>query len=404
MRRSRIYILAFILLGMVGCVEEIDLVTEEEFESALVIEATITDEMKRQVILLSRAYLLEEEGPSPENNAQVRVSDDLGNTFEFQQVSSGQYESNVQFMAEPGRTYQLEVTTNDGRNYGASSEELSGISQIDDLYVARDFNENGDEGVSVYVDSFDPTGNSKFYRYTYEETYKIIAPRYNPQDLDYEFIYEGNVAVGVNYFLVPKPEQQQICYSTDASNDIIIESTTLLDDDSIDRFRVRFLGRDNYIISHRYSILVRQYVQSVEAYAFYRALKDFGESDNIFSESQPGFLSGNVFSNTDQDENVIGFFQVSSVDSKRIYFNYDDLFPGEELPPYYISCSIVAPPEQVGLPPPNFPLVDALLLGLKYYRDNEDPVGDEGGYDLVPAACGNCTVLGNDFPPEFWEE
>ncbi|RZV65985.1 MAG: DUF4249 domain-containing protein [Flavobacteriaceae bacterium] len=408
MRRFKTYGFILILMALYGCVEEIDLRTEiqEEYESALVIEATLTNEMKNQVILLSRVYLLEEEGPSPEFNAQVRVLDGNGNSYQFQQVFPGRYESESIFAAQPNTVYELEINTSDGGSYGSSMEELTNETQINDLYVERDFNENNEEGVSIYVDSFDPTGNSLFYRYTYEETFKIIAPDYSPEDMEYEYIY-GNPdnpteITGVLYFLVQKEEQQQICFATVASEDIIISSTNDLNEDSINRFRVRFLGRDNPIISHRYSILVRQYVQSPEAFEYYKTLKEFSDSDNLLSQSQPGFLNGNVFSETDQEEKVIGFFQVSSVDEKRVYFNYADLFPGDVLPPYFQSCVPFAPLES--RPGPTFPLANALDLGNKYLEPNEDPLPDEGSYYLVAPACGNCTVIGNNFPPDFWEE
>ncbi|NNK28284.1 MAG: DUF4249 domain-containing protein, partial [Flavobacteriaceae bacterium] len=382
MRRFKTYGFILILMALYGCVEEIDLRTEiqEEYESALVIEATLTNEMKNQVILLSRVYLLEEEGPSPEFNAQVRVLDGNGNSYQFQQVFPGRYESESIFAAQPNTVYELEINTSDGGSYGSSMEELTNETQINDLYVERDFNENNEEGVSIYVDSFDPTGNSLFYRYTYEETFKIIAPDYSPEDMEYEYIY-GNPdnpteITGVLYFLVQKEEQQQICFATVASEDIIISSTNDLNEDSINRFRVRFLGRDNPIISHRYSILVRQYVQSPEAFEYYKTLKEFSDSDNLLSQSQPGFLNGNVFSESDQEEKVIGFFQVSSVDEKRVYFNYADLFPGDVLPPYFQSCVPFAPLES--RPGPTFPLANALDLGNKYLEPNEDPLPDEG--------------------------
>ena len=43
-------------------------------------------------------------------------------------------------------------------------------------------------------------------------------------------------------------------------------------------------------------------------------------------------------STTNPDDKVIGYFDVASVTSKRIFFNYIDLFPNESLPPYYTEC------------------------------------------------------------------
>ena len=50
-----------LLLVACSCVEEIDLVEELSFEDTLVIEANITDELKEQVIAMSRSYRFEDE-------------------------------------------------------------------------------------------------------------------------------------------------------------------------------------------------------------------------------------------------------------------------------------------------------------------------------------------------------
>ena len=414
MKKTLKCIFFILTVTLFNCVEELHVVTivEAGYEDALVIEATITDEMKNQLILLSRAYRLEDDGPLPESNAQIRVVDDNGKMYNFQETKAGNYESVIPFAAQNGVKYNLEIITNDNLEFGSSESMLSGISSIDSLYLERDFNENEEEGVSIYVDASDLTGEAEFYRYTYEETYKIIAPKYSSFDLDYEFLYDPPIEnifdniprelIGIRYFLVPKEEQEQICYNTVLSNNIILTSTVGLNAEDINQFRVRFLSRLNTIITHRYSILVSQYVQSAEAFKYYKTLNDLSDSESLLSQSQPGFVNGNLFSTSDENIKVIGFFDVSSVDKRRIYFNYSDLFPGELPPPYFQSCTPVAPPE--AKPGPTFPLADAIDQGFKYFEPNKNPDPTEGGYDVVAPICGNCTVMGNNYPPYFWEE
>jgi hypothetical protein len=406
MRYFKIYVAVLLSFGFYSCLEEIDLKTEQEFESVLVVESTITDNLSTQLVLLSKTYPLGENEPLPELNAQVRVLGDDGNTFSFQETEAGRYESVLPFAAQDGVNYKLNIIRNNGEAYFSENSTISGISQIDDLYVNRDFNENDLEGVSIYLDSSDPTARAQFYRYTYEETYKIIAPKYSPLDLEYEYLYNNpdfpNEITGINYFLVTKPEQQQDCYNTVASNDIILGNTSSLTQENLEGFRVRFLSRFNTIITHRYSILVNQYVQSAEAYAYYETLKSLSDGGDVLLQQQPGFVSGNIFSVDDPDRNIVGYFEVASLAKRRIYFNYSDLFPGEILPPYFQSCTPFAPEEvRMG---PTFPLVDALEAGNKYFEPNNDMVSGEGAYDMVSPICGNCTIMGNNYPPDFWEE
>jgi len=353
--------------------------------------------------------------PVKESGATVVVTDDASNSYAFTETEPGNYKSQSPFAAQPNRSYKLSITTG-GKQYSSSEMQLTQPTTIDNLYVERDFNENGIEGVSVYVDSNDPLGNSKYYRHEYEETYKIIAPSYSP----YEMIPNGvefpilpadqpnfaSMQELVDFLVTTqlRPEQEQICYNTVKSNTIITTNTNDLLEDKLEKYRVRFIGRDNSEIMHRYSILVRQYVQSLEAHTFYETLKTQSLSDNVFSETQPGFLVGNVFSQGNTNEKVVGFFEVSAADAKRVYFNYADLFVGENLPPYYVECDDFFEPDPLTVDIlsgiwTGSPLVQALDNGFQFF-DNQGDLP----YRLVLNVCGDCTNLGSNEIPDFWEE
>lgn len=404
-----------------SCVEEIPL-ENESFESILVIEATITNEYKQQEILLSRSYMFDSI-PIKESNATVRVVDDATNTYTFTEAEPGVYKSQTAFAAQPNRNYSLSVVTSDGREYSSTNKLLTPSTSIDNLYVERDFNENGIEGVSVYVDSYDPTGNSKYYRHEYEETYKIIAPLYSPKELISNGVQFPILQDNIPYFesleeiidflveLKFRDEQEQVCYKAIKSNIFILANTVDFSEDKLEKYRVRFLNRDSYTIMHRYSILVRQYVQSREAYTFYETLSSFSESENLFSENQTGFLEGNVFSVESNNENVFGFFEVASVDEKRIFFNYSDLFVNESQPDYYINCDEFFTPalirEDFAHNWIGSPLVDAINEGYQFYDENVDDNNSpffHAPFRLVLGPCGDCTFLGNNNIPDFWED
>jgi hypothetical protein len=411
LKRIKHIIITGILLSAISCVDEIPLETDS-FESVLVIEATITNENKQQEILLSRSFMFDSISVQ-ESGATVKVIDDAMNTYTFLETEPGVYKSQSPFAALPNRNYNLSVVAS-GSEYGSSEMQLTQPTTIDNLYFERDFNENGIEGVSVYIDSYDPTENSKFYRHEYEETYKIIAPLYSPEEL----ISNGVVfpilpANQPNFnsiqelmdFLVTiqlRPEQEQICYNTIASNTIIVTNTNDLLEDRLDKYRVHFVGRDNSEIMYRYSILVRQFVQSLEAHAFYETLKSQSISESVFSETQSGFLQGNVFSENDATQKVIGFFEVTSFDSKRVFFNYADLFVDEDLPPYYVVCDDFFKPDILTVDPlsgiwTGSPLVQAINDGFQYFDNEGDPP-----YRLVLNVCGDCTNLGSNEIPDFW--
>ncbi len=377
-----------------ACVEPFEPETVT-FESALVVEATITDELKTQEIFITRTFAFEDDGPEAENNATVRVQDNLGNTFTFVESEPGIYRSVTDFSAEAGRSYTLSITTNNGRSYSSSTMELPASRQLDSIYAERIINADGEDGIGIFADSFDPSGNSQNYRYSYEETFKIIAPNWNPQMLVGD--PEGSCAM----FVVPRELDEEVCYRTDASTNIIQVQTNTFEEARVSRFLVRFLNRNNYIISHRYSILVRQLIQSDASYTFYETLNDFSGSESLFSETQPGFLQGNVSSDQDEEEKVLGYFDVATVDERRIFFNFEDFFEGEPLPPYVNPCNSSAPiiANEAGCV--LRPIVESNEV--RYLSENV-PAPNEGPFRIVPRVCGDCTVLGSTEIPEFWVE
>jgi hypothetical protein len=391
------------LLFLSSCVEEIDFEIET-FESALVIEATITNEEKQQLILLSRTFQTEDDGPSPEQNASVSISAG-GNNYLFEEIEPGKYLSTSAFSAQSFMDYELNITTSNGRSYSSSPTQLSQSTEIDAVYAARESAAEGIDGMYIYVDSFDPTGNSKYYRYTYEETYKVIASRWVLEDL---------VLTNADLCLVDlrptRPQEERICYNTVPSNNINQFSTNLLAEDRVTKHLVRFIDSENFIISHRYSILVNQYIQSSEAYSYYETLNNFASEGSIFSQVQPGFFEGNISSDTNPNEKVIGFFDVSSVSSKRIYFNYEDFYPDEPLPQLGYSCDEIEH-FRIGAGGCGT-LIGGLLTDNVVYSSGaakiKDPISGEfvtvGPYFMVLRECGDCTALGSNVVPDFWEE
>ncbi len=386
--------LAFLAIILYSCIEPFQ-ATFVDFESALVIEATITNELKTQQVVLSRSYEFDADGPTAETGARVMVIGG-GTTYNFIEGDNGIYFSDQQFAAQQGVEYNLQITTSDGRNYGSDNTQLTAATTLDEVKAERITNDLGEEGMAILVDSFDPTDSAKNYRYEYEETYRVIAPSWSPISLI------GDPEGGCGVLKVANETDERICYPTNFSNSIILTSTEDLDEDRVSNFMVRFINRDNYIISHRYSILVRQYVQSNEAFTFFETLNELSGSESLFSQTQPGFLQGNVFSTESGEERVLGYFDVASVDEQRIFFNYNDFYPGEDLPPYLESCQPSAPPiASFG----GCVLRPVLESGAAVYTlDNEEPEMTEGPYLIVSRVCGDCSVLGTSEIPDFWIE
>ena len=286
------------------------------------------------------------------------------------------------------------------------------------VYAERVTNDKGEEGIHIYLDGTDTTGDSKYYRYEYEETYKIIAPNWTSVEFkltNYEPCNPNPLLTSITYDLevMPREEEEQVCYKTLNSQHIIQNSSANLSTSSIEGFPVRFIGGDDFILSHRYSILVKQFVQSVNAFSYYQNLDNFSSSSSVFSEIQPGFLQGNITVESDTDKKVLGYFEVASVSEKRLFFDYRDFYPDAPLPLYVNKCvPFSAPLEHISycfsgpsgsICPQS--LIARIDLNLISYVDQYDSmIVCAGPYLVVPRECGDCTVLGSNIVPDFWEE
>ena len=88
----------------------------------------------------------------------------------------------------------------------------------------------------------------------------------------------------------------------------------------------------------------------------------------------------------DPEEKVAGFFEVSTVSEKRLFINFSDYFPGEDLPDYVVNCIPSAPTT-------DGPLGSRELLNViynnsvRYYGINTERIAPGGTFLMVPANC-----------------
>lgn len=389
--------LALLVLSILiqGCVEKFEYAAET-FEDAIVVEATITDQVTTQELKISRTYAEVGDGPFPETSANVTVMGDDGSSYAFAESQSGEYISEQQFGAKPNVKYTLNIQTANGREYRSDAVAVTPEAQIDEVYAERKVDENGVAGVAIKVNGSGVNNDATYYQYRFEEAYKILS-RENPiQDL---IVISAVEPYEVDR--VFKEREEYVCYNFDVSRDIIIESTSKFQQDVVQDFQVNFVPQTDPKVAQRYSILVKQFVLNRAGYEFYNTLKDISETESIFVQNQPGFLAGNIVSQTNPDEKVIGFFSVSSVSEKRIFFNFEDIFSLNDERGYFNSiCDVTRPglEELVRL------LLDNRVKFLAEAPPEAHPIEGGGPYRVMPSGCIDCTLHGTNVKPDFWEE
>ena len=392
----------FVAIILSSCIETVEF-PSTSFESNLVVKAIITNELKTHRIELSRTTPIESEDVISERNAVITITDDSGAVYNFQETDNGIYTSTQAFAAQPNKKYVLNIQTSDGEKYSSRSEQLPNISEITDMTATIDANIDNE---SIIVFKANASGNNidgSYYRYEYEETYKIKAFIWNSKRIR----ILSDVSP-YDFDLVDKEPEiygEGFCYGNKKSNSILITETKTLAQDQVLGFTIREIPLESYIVGLRYSILLKQYVLNQNTYDYYQLLDKFSDQNDIFSQTQVGNIPSNIIAESNPDKNnVIGFFEVSSFGEKRFFFNRSDI-TDISYKNYTDSnaCNEFPQPlfeDNFG----NSPLLDFLATHIFY---DEPPGGIGGGssnspYQVVLRQCGDCSHLGPVQQPDFW--
>lgn len=397
-------VFVFILLTcFVTCVEpyEIDNIT---FQENLVVKAILTDEVKHHSIELSQTIPLDSINVDPINNASIYVTDDTGIVYDFQEIEAGIYNSVSAFAAQQTKSYILHIEKN-GIKYTSTPEELPSVSEIENVNFNIESNDLGDMELVIKTDSQGTNNEGNYYRYEYDETFKIAPPIWSQVKIsvisdvypyEFEVVQKEEAVDGLGF-----------CYRDQISNSILITETKTLSEDRVSNFLIKSIPLNSYLIGLRYSILLKQYVINNNTYNYYSTLSNLSDPNSIFTQVQLGNIPSNIKAEENNSNNqVIGFFEVSSVSTKRsfisreeitednTYNNYNDLAYCESRPLPEIT-------DQNG----DSPLLRLLNNGFIFLAFSpEGPPEPNRPYVLIEKNCGSCSELGSVNPPDFWIE
>ena len=321
--------------------------------SLLVVDALLTNESTSCTVKLSRTTPRQNDKPDMVSGAYVSVTDQSGTESELTETSNGIYTSDsLIFRGQSGNSYTLNLRTSEGTEYRSESCIMYPVSKIDNIYFARDqqiINNNTEilDGIRIFMDSENHTGG-KYFRWTYDEWWKFSVP--NPKEYNY---IDPNTITGVDTV-------KQVCYAHNGSSEILIHTTESSQSDRIVKEPILFVGSatsDRLLM--QYSVNIKQLSISPSEYQFWEQLKEVNENGGNIFDKQPFSIVGNIHNVNDPSETVLGYFQVSSVEEKRIYVIPADL-KSLNLPVYEYDCN------RIELGPSDYP-PDARMTFDKIY-------------------------------------
>ena len=370
---------AFILImfSFVACKEKYDIKVSSVSQSSLVVDGNLNISGGSTAIHLSRTVPIRDTVKLNTEPAAVVNVEGKDNTLAvLTETTSGTYIGNLNLAI--GNEYRLRIKTKDGKLYLSDYVIAKQNPPIDSISWIRT-----KDGVTIYANTHDPQNNTWYYRWNYEETYE----------------FHSHYASGWKYVeatneVVPRlaSEFVYICWRTNISNDILLGSSAKLNSDIISEFPIMFIPNNSEKLSVRYSIFVKQYSLSKEAFEYLQLMKKNTESIGSIFGVLPTEINGNIHCISDPSEQVIGYLTASPEREQRIFIDRNDL-PGWF---YLMECQqqlIPNNPDSLRLAFPMLIPIDAIFAGTPkpqaYYASDPD--------------CVDCTHRGGTTSkPSFW--
>ncbi len=373
---------------LVCCVERYDIKSIDS-DNRLVITGYISSDLKRHKVSISRTSKLNEPEFIPEIGAQVTINDTNGTNLPLLSTAPGVYETSP-YAGIIGHEYSLTVITKNGNQYLSDKVKLKDTPDIKNVYATYSKSSNigeGPGGFRIYLDTEDPANQTTYYRWEYDDTYEIKMP------FPSSYIWLG----GSNVIFRDQPID--ICWSTKSSTNLFLKSTFGLSQDKITGHILREISGGSELMRVKYSMLVRQYSLSKNAYTYWNNLRILNEAQGSLFDRQPGNIRGNIKS-LSANEEVLGYFDAGVIKEKRVFYTPFDFYEsGYSRPPFLTGCGNAQPIEvllsTVGDYLSQHPR-DSLLI------NEVQGMGDVTIF-LRRKYCMDCTTKGSNIKPSFWK-
>lgn len=307
---KNILIMLILVLLFGACKEPYYPAIIEAPNSFLVVDGMIKVGGDSTIIRLTRTRnLIDSNEVVTEEGAFVVLEGDQGAYFPFTRLGNGYY-ATAPLNLRVNEAFSLKITTADNKQYQSALLPVKPTPAIDSVSWVRD------TSITIRVSTKDPTGNTRFYRWEFEETWE-----YNSF---YESILGYDYGTNQPYYLDPKDYLNR-CWSSQQSSSILLASTNAQVDDVVENLPVTTIVQGSDKASVRYSILVKQYALTKEAFEYWQLLrKNTNELGSIFG-NQPAELISNITCTSNPEEPVVGFISISSIQQKRLFIRRGEL-------------------------------------------------------------------------------
>lgn len=297
---------------LTSCVESFDLPVRGADVRFLVVDGFLNTAKGDVMVNVQRASGISEDNLPAEINAAVMLEDSGNNSVALLEQDPGTYKVEG-LTLDATKQYRLYIRTSEGKEYRSDFINFKPTPAIKEVsWKALS------DGTQIMVDTEDATNETRYYRWTFEETWEYRA----------RYASYCSLAVTPDSLVIwPRtPEQMiDICYRTQPSALIHTTTTAGLSKDRVNDFELMFLPKGTEKLGYGYSILVKQYAITKETYEYLERLKKTSQDLDGLYAPQPSQVKGNMFNITDPSEVVLGYFTAGEATEKRIFIKPQEL-------------------------------------------------------------------------------
>jgi Domain of unknown function (DUF4249) len=394
--REKISYLLLVISMLWGCKEIYDSTVKSPDTGYLVVEGAINSGIGTTIITLSRTTKLDTKKIQYEIGAQVSIEGDDKSSVLLKETSNGKY-TGTNLTIIKSKKYQLKINTKNGEKYLSDFVAVNTNPPIDSITWEREKN-----GLQMYINTHDPTNNTRYYQWEYIETWEYHADKTSA--VKYEL---SNPVVGVPtykaVFRFPKTPgtidpKLFFCWGTQANANIILGSTAKLSQDVIYQ-PIAFIPAESYQLSELFSINIRQISWTKEGFEFLEKIKKNTEKTGSIFDAQPSEIKGNIYCISNPTKPAIGYVTICPIQEKRYFIHHSEV-PNWGYRPLYCTVDTLtnnnkAIYEKNGtskIPTENGPCFGCEATDIKTFYA-ADPI------------CVDCLLKGGtNIKPSFWPE
>jgi hypothetical protein len=378
----------FLLIVIAGCRKPYNPPVINAPNNYLIVEGVINTTDSTKIKLSRTVNLSSTITNNPVTGATLTVESDASGTYPLTELSPGNY-ALAGVALDNTRKYRLRIKTADNKEYLSDFVETKITPPIDSI----GFTITG-AGLQIYANTHDPANNTRYYRFNYDETWQFHAK------------YQSGWVAENGAIAFRTPDQQvYYCFASDYSSTILLGSTAKLTQDVLYQMPVTAIVSTSEKIEMKYSILVRQYALTADAFKFWTSLKKNTEQLGSIFDAQPSQISGNIHNTANANEPVVGYISAGTVQSKRIFISYTQL-PPTWLTIYPHDCELDSflyndpktKSNRVAQYLLTQPPLEIPVSGI-YKTGSIGPVGFTGSDEY----CVDCTLRGTKTQPAFWK-